>query len=139
MNWVLTSLVNGPLTCVERCVDVALVADEDAWDGAAVGEEHLRVQVRLPLLHRPERVRPRHVEHQERAHRVLVVHPVDKNQLAEGDLAESIVRGHPLSTFTLIMGGDLPVVKRKIGCVNLLTVLWPNQNNAISQVEIESH
>ena len=26
----------------------------------------------------------------------------------------------------------------KRGCVNLLTVLWPNQNDAISQVEIES-
>ena len=73
------------MTCVERCVDVALVAEEDAGDGAAVGEEHLRVQVRLPLLHRPKRVRPRHVEHQEGAQRVLVVHPVEK-QLSLGKI-----------------------------------------------------
>jgi len=53
---------------------VALVGQQHARDGRAVAHLHLRVQVLLPLEHRIERRRPRHVEHDERAHRLLVVH-----------------------------------------------------------------
>ena len=54
-------------------VHVALVAEEDAGDGPPVRQQHFRVQIHLPLLHRVERVRPRHVEHEEGADGVLVV------------------------------------------------------------------
>ena len=111
---------------MHRGVHVALVAEEDAGDGPAVGQQHLRVQVHLPLFHRVERVRPRHVEHEEGSDGVLVVNSgigvVDDELIIDAPTAGflQLVEFSKCKEATLINGEKPPLE-------NVLMLLLPPQ------------
>ena len=88
--------------------EVALVSEEDDGDGSVVSAPRdLRVDVRLPLRDRVERVDPRKVEHHKRTHRLLVV---DTRHVAETLLPGNVPELKP----HLRLGVPLDELERKV-------------------------